>query len=76
MKNRVKVLASAFLLLGILSLSTETSRADDPGDVICFNVYNGTLFGGSKIWRCTPNGCVEKRAKEWSVQSLCPPVIQ
>jgi len=72
MKKQATILASVLFLLGTLYLTPQIAMADDPGDTTCWNVYKGTLIGGYKIWRCTPSGCVEKRAKEWSVQGTCP----
>jgi hypothetical protein len=67
MKKRVKILASAFLLLGFLSLSTETSRAAAK----CWNIVD--LEGRWTIWRCTPGpeGCVSVEAKDWQDDHYC-----
>jgi hypothetical protein len=67
MKKRVKILAVAFLLLGFISLSTETSKAS----AICWNIVN--LEGEWTIWRCTPGleGCVSVKASEWQLWQDC-----
>jgi hypothetical protein len=68
MKKRVKVLASAFLMLGILSLSTETSKAS----TICYStIYEGNEMWS--IWRCTPGpeGCVRERAEVYLDDLWC-----
>ena len=68
MKKRVKILASALLLLGFISLSTETSKAA----VICFNIID---FGAGSyaMHRCTPGpeGCVSIMADEAWLPSNC-----
>ena len=71
-KKRVKILASALLLLGFISLSAKTSRADDPGDVMCWNVYTPTIWPfGKKIWRCALTGCEDVRASSYEYFGIC-----
>lgn len=67
MKKRVKILAFAFLMLGFLSLSTETTRAS----ALCWNVVE--LGGKWTIWRCTPGpeGCVSVEARDWQLWQDC-----
>jgi hypothetical protein len=72
MKKRVKILASAFLLLGFFSLSTETSKAT----TICYS----TIYVGSgmwEIWRCTPGpeGCVRENAEVYLDKLECSSII-
>ncbi|MFZ6664339.1 hypothetical protein [Peijinzhouia sedimentorum] len=68
MKKRVKILASAFLFLGISFLTFQTSKATVTG-------YSVVDFGSGEwaIYRCTlgPEGCQSVLADNWQVPSLC-----
>lgn len=68
MKNRVKVLASALLLLGFISLSTETSNAA----ARCYNVVTPDV-NGKLIWRCVPGpeGCINFKASTYEDDMIC-----
>jgi hypothetical protein len=75
MKKRVKILAFAFLLLGSTYLTTQLAKAEDPGDVTCWNVYTPTIWPlGKKIWRCTPSGCEDVRASSYEHFGYCAPI--